>query len=139
MNGKTFTAQMQAFRDKTKEQMQAILQTSVQDLMEEAQRPIAQGGRMPVKDGHLRNSLTSELNGAELAKGPVSYMLAAASMEPSDVARFAWTAAHALRQEFGFVGEDSLGRTFNQQGKHFAEGAALQWPAIVARNVGKLK
>lgn len=135
----TFTAQMQAFRDKTKKQARAILSASVQDVIEEAQRPIAQGGRMPVDTGALRNSLVSELNGAQVAQGAEGYTLAAVGMEPGDVARFAWTAAHAKRQEFGFVGEDSMGRSFNQQGKHFVEGASAQWPAIVAKNAAQLK
>lgn len=139
MTGKSFTVQMREFAEKTKAQQRAALQASVQDVMKVAQLPVFQGGRMPVKDSHLRNSLVSELNGAQLGEGPTSYTLVADAIEPGDTARFAWTAAHALRQEFGFVGEDSLGRTFNQAGKHFAEGAALQWPQIVANNVARLK
>lgn len=139
MAGKSFTLQMQAFRDKTKAQARAVLGASVQDLLEDAQTPVAQGGRMPVDTGHLRNSLASELNGAKLAEGPESYTLVAASMDAGDVARFAWTAAHALRQHEGFVGEDSLGRSFNQQGKHWVDAAAAKWPAIVARNTERLK
>lgn len=136
---KSFTLQMQAFRDKTREQMRAVLSASVQDVLEEAQKPVAQGGRMPVDTGFLRNSLVCELNGSQIGTGPESYTLAAAGMEPGDVARFGWTAAYALRMELGFVGEDSAGRTFNQQGKFFVEGAAAQWPQIVARNVQRLK
>lgn len=135
----SFTVQMQAFRNKTKEQMRAVLSASVQDVIAEAQRPIAQGGRMPVDTGALRNSLVSELNGTGVAQGAEGYTLAAARMEPGDVARFGWTAAHAMRQEFGFVGEDSLGRSFNQQGKHFVEAAAAQWPSIVEKNTARLK
>lgn len=135
----SFTVQMQAFRDKTKEQMRAVLQASVQDVIEEAQKPIAQGGRMPVDTGVLRNSLVSELNGAQVAQGAAGYTLAAAQIEPGDVARFGWTAAHAMRQEYGFIGEDSKGRSFNQAGKHFVEGAAAQWPAIVEKNIARLK
>ena len=135
----TFTAQMRAFSDKTKEQMQAVLSASVQDVVEEAQRPVAQGGRMPVKTSFLRNSLVSELNGSEVGKGADSYTLAAAGIAPGDVARFGYTAEYALRMENGFVGEDALGRTYNQSGRHFVEGAAAQWPSIVERNVGKLK
>lgn len=135
----TFTAQMNAFRDKTKAQMRAVLSASVQDVVSAAQLPVAQGGRMPVDTGFLRNSLVSELNGAQVAQGAGSYTLAAASMEPGDVARFGWTAEYALRIENGFVGQDALGRNFNQQGRHFVEGASAQWPAIVTANVGKLK
>lgn len=136
---KSFTVQMQVFRDKTKAQMRATLGASVQDLLEIAQTPVAQGGRLPVDTGHLRNSLVSELNGAQVAQGSESYSLVAASMEVGDVARFGWTAAHALRQHEGFVGQDSKGRSYNQGGKHWVDGAAAQWPAIVARNAARLK
>lgn len=136
---KTFAADLAAFRDKTKAQMQAVLSASVQDVLEEAQKPVAQGGRMPVDTGFLRNSLVCELNGSQIGTGATSYTLAAAGMEPGDIARFGWTAAYSLRVELGFVGEDSLGRTFNQQGRHFVEGAAAQWPQIVAKNIGRLK
>lgn len=135
----TFTADLAAFRDKTKEQMQAVLSASVQDVLEEAQKPVAQGGRMPVDTGFLRNSLVSELNGSQIGTGAASYTLAAAGMAPGDIARFGWTAAYAMRMELGFVGEDSLGRTYNQAGRHFVEGAAAQWQQIVASNIGKLK
>lgn len=135
----TFTVQMQAFRDKTKAQMRAALSASVQDVISEAQRPEAQGGRMPVDTGFLRGSLVSELNGAKIAEGADSYTLAAAQIEPGDVARFGWTAEYARRMELGFVGTDSKGRTYNQSGRHFVEGAAAQWPAIVERNAARLK
>lgn len=136
---KTFTASLGAFRDKTKAQMQAVLSTSVQDVIEEAQKPVAQGGRMPVDTGYLRNSLVSELNGTLNGHGADSYTLTAQSMDPGDVARFGWTAKYARRQHEGFVGEDSLGRTYNQSGKHWIDGAAAQWQQIVDKNVGKLK
>lgn len=135
----SFTVQMQAFRNKTKEQMRAVLSASVQDVIEAAQTPEAQGGRMPVNTGFLRNSLVSELNGSQVAQGPESYTLAAAQMEVGDVARFGWTAEYARRMELGFVGTDEAGRTYNQQGRHFVEGAAAQWPAIVERNAARLK
>lgn len=147
----TFAAQMAQFRDKTREQMKAVLQRSVQDVLEEALRSESLGGRLPVKTGFLRNSLVSELNGTtswpvthppkdgSAGGGSPHYLLTVAEMEPGDIARFAFTAAYAARMEYGFVGEDSKGRTYNQQGRHFVEGAAAQWPAIVARNIGKLK
>ena len=38
MSQKTFTAQLGAFRDKTVEQMRAVLSASVQDVLDEAQK-----------------------------------------------------------------------------------------------------
>ncbi len=43
-----------------------------------------------------------------------------------------WTAAYALRIEFGFNGKDSLGREYHQPPKAFARLAAAEWPTIVA-------
>lgn len=139
MARKPFAAQIAELAEKTLEQQRAVMSASIQDVIEAAQLPVAQGGRMPVDTGFLRNSLVSELNGSKVAEGPESYTLVAAQIEPGDTARFGWPAEYAMRIEYGFVGEDSLGRTFNQQGKFFVEGAAAQWQEIVAKNAGLLK
>lgn len=135
----TFTASLAQFRDKTKAQMQAVLSASVQDVLDEAQKPVAQGGRMPVDTGFLRNSLVSELNGSEVARGVNSVLLTTTAMRPGDVARFGWTAAYAMRLHEGFVGEDSLLREYDQGGMFWIDHAAAQWPAIVAANIARLK
>lgn len=139
MAGKSFSASIRDFGVKALEGAGDIYSESIQDVMETAQTPIAKGGRMPVKDGHLRNGLVSELNGAEVARGPESYVLVAADLKMGDGCRFAWIVAHALRQELGFVGEDSLGRSYNQEGKHFAGSAAAQFQSFVAKNAARLK
>lgn len=136
---KTFAAQLEAFRDKSVAQIEAVLSASVQDVVEEAQRPKAQGGRMPVDTAFLRNSLVSELNGAQMGQGAESYALTAEAMGIGDIARFAWTAAYAKRLHFGFVGEDSMGRTYNQQGNYWIDGAAAEWQQTVSKNVERLK
>lgn len=40
-------------------------------------------------------------------------------------------AAYALRVEFGFVGTDSLGRTYNQAGRYFVTDNLKRGPAVV--------
>lgn len=150
MADRSFAASIASFRDKTKAQMQAVLAESVQDVMDIAQTPVANGGRIPVDTGHLLNSVATELNGARLGGGSdkpdksgasstAAIALLVTEMQPGDVARIGWTAAHAARQHEGFVGEDSLGRTFNQEGKRWIDGAAAQWPQIVERNAKRLK
>ena len=42
-----------------------------------------------------------------------------------------WQANYARRQNFGFTGEDALGRTYNQSGLGFLEAAVAKWPSIV--------
>jgi hypothetical protein len=46
---------------------------------------------------------------------------------------------YARRVEFGFVGQDSLGRHFNQQGRHMMQQTITEGPQIVAQVVSDLK
>lgn len=121
----SFTAQIKAFADKSKEKIEAVVKQSAQEVFSIAQTPIAQGGRMPVDTGFLRNSLISELNGATVAGGADAYVLAVAGMELGDTVFAGWTAEYARFQEYG---------TSAFPGNHFMLAAAQQWQAIVARN-----
>lgn len=138
MAGKTFTASVKAWGDKALENAELVLKASAQELMDIAQLPTAQGGRMPVITGTLRNSLVSGLNGAMNQGGGDSYALTIAGMKLGDTAQFAWVAAYARRIEYGFSGQDSLGRNYNQSGRHFVGAAAAQWQRIVAENAAKV-
>jgi hypothetical protein len=103
------------------------------------QTPKAKGGKLPVKTSFLRNSLKSSLSGGAGATGPASHIMVAASMKSGDTATFTYTAAYARRVNSGFTGTDSLGRSYNQQGAFFVEGAIDQWPALVRASVAKAK
>lgn len=48
-------------------------------------------------------------------------------------------AVYAMRIEYGFVGPDSLGRVYNQQGQFFVTGTVKQWPKIVEQVLKDLK
>lgn len=48
-------------------------------------------------------------------------------------------APYAHRLEYGFTGTDSLGRKYNQSGRHFVGSAALRWDTIVAEQAAKLQ
>lgn len=136
---KKFTAQWDDITDRTVEKMKAVQSESIQDVISLAQTPKAKGGRMPVDTGNLRNSLVSELNGAQISEGADSFALVTAMMDLGDTSRFAWIASYARRREFGFTGKDKLGRQHNEKGDHFAGSAADQWPSIVRKNAARLK
>lgn len=138
MAGKTFTASVKAWGDKALENAELVLKASAQELVSIAQTPEAQGGRMPVDTGFLRNSLVSGLNGAMNQGGGDSYGLTIAGMKLGDTAQFAWVAAYARRLEYGFTGQDSPGRNYSQGGRHFVGSAAAQWQRIVAENAAKV-
>lgn len=130
-------ANLSAWARETQARMDAVVKGSTQEVARIAQTPIAKGGRMPVKDGKLRNSFQSSLNGSTALTGGESYVMVIGSMKAGDVAQFGWTAAYAKRQNYGFTGEDKLGRAYNQQGKHFLEGATAEWQNIVRMEVSK--
>lgn len=138
MAAKSFSASVRAFTGKTKAQMRDVFAESVQDVVEIAQTPRAKGGRMPVVSSNLRNSLVSGANGSFGPPSPDSYLLAIAGFETGQVLRFGWSAAYAHRVNSGFSGTDSLGRTYEQAGAFFVDGAAAQWPQIVEKWASKV-
>ena len=123
-----------------KAMLTTLVQNSVEALEKEASATIPNGGRVPVKFGYLARSFVVSLTPPSVA-GEGSGNVAStpiADIKPGDVVYLGWTAIYAKRANYGFVGTDSLGRTFNQQGYGFAEAAAAQWPAIVLREAQKI-
>lgn len=116
---KTFTAQLMEFEEKTNDQQDRIIKASLQDVIKGAQFDC------PVDTGFLKNSLVSELNGSKISEGSESYVLAIASHEIGDIARFAWTAGYGIYQELGWGG---------RSGRHFVGRNAARWPQIVEEN-----
>lgn len=119
----------------------ALLRNSVQALAQAASETIPNGGRVPVKTGNLARSVVVDTKPPQvidaLAPGQ-DFSLGVAAIKPGDTVYIGWTAKYSRRQNYGFVGEDSLGRTYNQSGHGFAEAAAAKWPAIVAEQAAKM-
>lgn len=130
---------MRQWTERQKANAALIVRQSIQDVSEIAQTPKAKGGRMPVDKGILRNSFTAALNGTTSLTGPNAYEAVLGAFEVGDTFIGGWTVDYALRMEKGFVGQDSLGRTYNQQGNFFMESALQQWAAINERNAAKVK
>lgn len=132
----TFTAQIDAWCSKVEARREAVFKQSAQDVIDAAQVPTAKGGRMRVDTGFLRASgraSTSGLPGLEenpytepnsvnWADDDVSLVIAGA--RPGQPIFFGWAANYARIRE-SYDG--------------FRAHAALQWQAIVKRNVAKAK
>lgn len=124
---------------------EAIFQDAAQTVANEVKTPIASGGHMPVKTGNLRRSLmasTAEMPSIKEGKqqftdGGIEMIIAGAELGSTVFLGF--QAAYALRMEFGFVGEDSLGRTYNQEGFGFVASVAQRWPQIVKDSEAKVR
>jgi hypothetical protein len=133
---KTFAAQLKDWTEKTEANIRKVAMASIQDVLEAAQTPqlaISKGatgfveGKIPVAEAELINSLT-----VEGSKGQTAYIVAIAGLEIGGVKRFQWTAPYAMRIEAGYKGTDSLGRSYNQEGRHFVGANAQRFSQFVA-------
>lgn len=69
-----------------------------------------------------------------------AYMqVAIANAAAGDRILAAYTMEYARRLEYGFVGVDSLGRSYNQAPVGWVRRAAAQWKAVVAESVAEAK
>lgn len=140
----TFGATVSEWVAAEKERKTAVFRASVQEFVSRAQTTVNDGGHLPIDIGFLRASIIVSLDGppvsradAEPAKGTTySYdgaevNLVISGAELGQDIFGAWAAVYAKRMEYGFVGEDSLGRTYNQTGFGFVGKTAQQWQAIV--------
>lgn len=103
----------------------------------------------PVDTGFLRGSWQPAIGEAAVAEKPthdVGGALAAAAisaviadMKTGDTFHMRNNAAYARRLEYGFVGEDSLGRTYNQTGRYYVRDSVAKWPQIVEQVLADLK
>jgi len=125
----------------TKERLLAVFRASGQELANEMTRTRANGGNVPVKTGNLARSLLAQ-KGAPPRQGAPGVRFAGfdigpvlLSLQPGDTLFLGYQANYARRMNYGFVGQDSLGRTYNQAGFGFVERAAAKWPQIVTRVV----
>ncbi len=132
-------ATLDQWTKKTERRIDAVLKDAAQSVIAVAQKSKGHGGRMPVITNKLRGSLQSSIAGGASGEGEKSHILVAPLMKGGDLATFTWTAKYARRVNNGFVGDDKLGRTYNQVGAHFVEGAVDQWPAIVRASIAKAK
>lgn len=116
-----------------KEKTRLVAVETVHDLNEAAV------ARTPVKTGNLRRSWFGQVN--VIPSGmpgknvdPIAQAtIAAAGLKVGDVYYMGNTAAYARRLEYGFVGEDSLGRTYNQAGRFFVRSVMNEASQIAIR------
>ena len=120
----------------------ALLRNSVQALANEAAKTIPNGGRVPVKTGNLSRSVvidTKPPQVIDVLATQQNFSLGVAQIEPGDDVYIGWTANYSRRQNYGYVGTDSLGRSYNQSGYGFADATAAKWPEIVQAQAARFR
>ncbi|MBX4872704.1 hypothetical protein HJA89_07285 [Rhizobium bangladeshense] len=134
----SFAAQVGEWASAELDRAEAVFQTAAQTVANEVRTAVAEGGRMPVKTGNLRRSLMASTSTMPTIKEGketftdtgVELVIAGAELGGSIFLGF--QAAYAARMNYGFVGTDALGRTYNQNGFGFVDAVAQRWPQIVA-------
>lgn len=124
----TFAAQVKFWTDKAERQAEAIFQQSANDVLAEAQRPVGEGGQMPVDTGFLRRSLVTEVVGGGRAEGADGYAFVITGAELGDVIEATWTANYAR-----FVHDGARGRA----PRPWITLAAMDWERIVNANAAR--
>ena len=103
-------------------------------IIEAQQWPVRLGGHMPVDTGMLRDSLVIDIGGMLLI-GAESYVELFAMADVAAKVRWGWTVQYADRINYGFTGVDSLGRYYNQAGRHFMEYGQMMFKQILREEV----
>jgi len=133
---KKFSAQVGDIVSKTEKRLIALARQSTQELVDQAQTPVAKGGKMRVDTGFLRASGQMSLNG--MPTGPVrpdtdqeqyswqqtTVITTLAKLKLGGAAFFGWTANYAKYRE-AYDG--------------FLETAVQNWPAIVDKVTNQIK
>lgn len=132
------------FADLAKDRQERIFRLAVEYLADEMNKTEANGGALPHLTGNLMRSFLAQKDAliaqggadAQYAGRDVGIVIAGATLE--DAIYLGWQAIYAHRMNFGFVGEDSLGRNYNQSGRHFVERAVAMWPALVKQAASEI-
>jgi hypothetical protein len=90
----------------------------------------------PVKTGFLRASWTVVSGDSGSATGGEAGALGViANLKAGDTIALVNPAPYAMRINFGFVGEDSRGRHYNQKGRHMVEQTLAEMPQLAEQAV----
>jgi hypothetical protein len=129
----SFAAQLQGFKEDAERKIHKVVAASI---LEFGDRVVM---RSPVDVGFFKNSwvLTEGSPSTEAAAG-TGYVL---TIPPDPAGRlfyFTNNTKYGMRLEFGFVGQDSLGRTYNQAPRGFVRKTAMEWESIVDAEAAKV-
>lgn len=131
----SFSAGVGEWAAKSKARTEAVYRRSVEILADEMGTTNRVGGKVPIDTGNLARSVLASTDSmpktSEVLSTGSTVGVVTATLRLDQVVYLGYQAVYARRQNYGFVGTDSLGRLYNQQGAHFVEYAISMWPTIV--------
>ncbi len=142
----SFAATVSAWAAQSEKRLEATYRRSIELLADEMRETKPNGGRLPFQTGNLARSLMASTQGMpQGAEGAAVFLkdqdvgAVTATLDLDQPIWIGYQAIYARRQNYGFVGADSLGRIYNQAGSYFVEGAIANWQQIVAKAVAELQ
>lgn len=139
----SFAATVSAWAKASEQRLEATRNLAIEYLAEEMTLTVGRGGRLPFQTGNLARSILASTQGMpKTAEGPFpgsNVGLVTANLRLDQPVWIGFQANYARRQNFGYVGADSLGRVYNQSGAHFVEGAIAEWQNIVKKAASELQ
>lgn len=134
----TFAAEIENWAgDECRQAVTALVRQSAQDLIAACNTPQPsvektggsfEIGKVPVRDGYLRNSLVVEVNGAVVATGGEA-AVGAGQAEVGDFIEASWSATYAPYIEYG---------TGRIAPRYFVSANVELWPSIVETNAAAI-
>lgn len=119
--------------DEAEKALTYIYRRSVELTAKDLTTTTLEGGKLPKKTGTLQRSLLASTAGPiMMGKAGATYAaedpsLLIFTLRLNQKIWFGYRANYAHRLNYGFVGQDSLGRMYNQDGFHFLEFARTRW------------
>lgn len=133
----SFSDQVLKFNAEAKENSSLILRDAVFRLHEVISEPKSSGGSLPFDTGNLGRSIEVssvafpevDTEQKEYAAQDVQFTLN--GVEYGEPVYLGVRAIYGPRMNYGFVGQDRLGRNYNQSGNYFVERGGNMWPQLV--------
>lgn len=142
MAGK-FGAQVGAWARKTDARMLAVWRRSVELVGEALVHTKQNGGKVPFLTSFLVKSFLASKSGMPKVSDVISVGqpigIITATLGIKEKIWLGYQAAYARRVNNGFIGADSLGRVFNQDGAYFVEDVVARWQSIVDQAANELQ
>ena len=139
---KSFSEQVRQFNKEAKDKQNRILQEAIRLLLAEVINA------MPKEDGNLANSVQVGFDGvkpidhdnrATYADPSGSNAMSLLSVEAGKPVYISITAPYALRANYGFTGQDALGRLFNNRGAFYIQIGEAKWNGFVRQAAASVK
>ncbi|NNV20533.1 HK97 gp10 family phage protein [Ochrobactrum pseudogrignonense] len=129
----SFSSELLAWVERTKRRQQVVFQTAAQFLAEDILE------RTPVDTGFLRGSFRTDPNKPVKIGDTPNGFEGIAAAKATDTIYMGFGAVYAMRIEYGFDGEDSLGRYYYQDGAGMVRLAWQNWPQHVSKAAAQVR